>query len=96
MLKLMKYEFRKLRGALLSMLGILAVLEVGFFVGTNMEKPTMTGVSLGLLTLLVFVVYAYILLAGMASYSRELKEKSGYLIFLAPVRPIGVVLSKLV
>ena len=31
----------------------------------------------------------------MASYARELKEKSGYLIFMTPVSPLGVVVSKL-
>ena len=95
MLKLMKYEFRKMRATLLAMLGVLAALEVGFLIGAHREKAELTGVCLGLITVLVFIVYAYILLAGMASYSRELKEKSGYLIFMAPVRPIGVVLSKL-
>lgn len=96
MLKLMKYEFRKLRTALLAMLGLLVVLEAGFLFGVYREKPDMTAVSLALISVLVFAAYAYILVAGMVSYSRELKEKSGYLIFMAPVRPIGVVLSKLV
>lgn len=95
MLKLMKYEFRKLRSTLLILLGSAAALEVGFLVSQSLEKNSMMAVCLGLLTLLTFLVYAYILLAGMASYSRELKEKSGYLIFMAPVRPIGVVVSKL-
>ena len=95
MLKLMKYEFRKLRTALLVMLLVLAGLEAGFLIGIHAEKPDLTGISLGLITLLVFVVYAFILISGIVSYSRELKEKSGYLIFMAPVHPIGVVLSKL-
>ena len=95
MLKLMKYEFRKMRTTLLILLGVLAVLEIGFIAGTHMERPTLTAVSIALLTALVFAAYAYILVAGVVSYSRELKDKSGYLIFLAPVRPISVVLSKL-
>ena len=96
MLKLMKYEFRKLRNTLLIMLATLAALEIGFLVGEAMEKTGLMTVSLVLISVLVFLVYAYIILAGMASYSRELKEKSGYLVFMVPVRPIGVVLSKLV
>ncbi len=95
MLKLMKYEFRKLRSTLLIMLGSLAALEIGFIVGVSMKKDGMVAVCLTLISILVFVVYAYILLAEMASYSRELKEKSGYLIFMTPVRSVGVVLSKL-
>ncbi|MBR1822387.1 MAG: hypothetical protein IJ769_12315 [Clostridia bacterium] len=96
MLKLMKYEFRKLRNTLFAMLAALAALEVGFFAGHAMEKPVLTSICIGLISMLVFLVYAYIILAGMASYSRELKEKSGYLIFMTPVSPLGVVLSKLV
>ena len=95
MLKLMKYEFRKLRTTLLALLGVLAALEIGFLVGVAQEKSSLTAISIILLMVLTFVVYAYIILAGMASYSRELKEKSGYLIFMTPVSPLGVVLSKL-
>ena len=95
MLKLMKYEFRKLRTALLALMASLAVLEVGFLVGQAMDKGAWVAVSTVLISILVFVVYGYIIVAGMASYSRELKDKSGYLIFMTPVRPLGVVLSKL-
>lgn len=96
MLKLMKYEFRKLRATLLAMLGALAALEIGFIAGIRLDKNGLTAVCITLISILVFVVYAYILLAGMASYSRELKEKSGYLIFMTPVSPLGIVLSKLI
>ena len=43
----------------------------------------------------MFVSYAFLLIAGIISYSRELTDKSGYLAFMVPVRPISVVLSKL-
>ena len=95
MFKLMKYEFRKLRNALLIMLGTLAALEIGFIAGNMTKKSGMMETCLILIVILTFVVFAYIILAGMASYSRELKEKSGYLIFMTPVSPLGVVLSKL-
>ena len=95
MLKLMKYEFRKLRTTLLCMLAALAALEIAFLAGLQLHKNAWISVSVVLLTLLGFAVYAYIILAGMTSYSRELKEKSGYLIFMTPVSPLGVVLSKL-
>lgn len=96
MFKLMKYEFRKLRTALVVMVCALAALEIGFVLGTLLKRDGVAAICLGLITVLTFLVYAYIVLAGMASYSRELKEKSGYLIFMAPVTPLGVVLSKLV
>ena len=96
MFKLMKYEFRKLRTALLAMLGTLVALEIGFLVGNAMQKTTLTAPCLTLIVVLAFIVYAYIVLAGMASYSRELQEKSGYLVFMVPVPTLGVVLSKLI
>ena len=58
MLKLMKYEFRKLRTALLAMLGLLVVLEAGFLFGVYREKPELTAVSLALISVLVFAAFA--------------------------------------
>ena len=69
----------------------LATLEVGFIAGLALNKNTMMAVCLGLITLLVFLVYLYIVVAGIASYDRELREKSGYLVFMVPVRPIDAI-----
>ena len=95
MLKLMKYEFRKLRTALLILLAVLAGLEIGFIAGQALNKSVLMGVCLGLITMLAFGVYCFILVSGVTSYSRELSTRTGYLIFMTPVGPLGVVLSKL-
>lgn len=95
MLKLMKYEFRKTRATLLVMLAALALLEAGFLIGDRLDDYRVAGVCLGLLTVLVFAVYVYILIAGIVSYSRELNDKTGYMTFMVPVGPMGVVASKL-
>lgn len=96
MLKLMKYEFRKMRLTLGVMLLALVALEIGFLVGDATRNATVIGVSLGLMMPLAFAVYVYILVAGIASYSRELNDKTGYLTFMTPVSPAGIVASKLV
>lgn len=96
MLKLMKYEFRKTRATLLIMAAVLAALEAGFLVGLRVERDTLWIVCVTLISMLVFGVYAYILISGIARYASELKDRSGYLIFMTPTRPIGIVLSKLV
>ncbi len=96
MLKLMKYEFRKLRNTLLIMLAVLAGLELGFLAGSALNKNALMYASLALISTLAFAVYGYILVAGIVSYSRELRDRSGYLTFMVPVRPVGIVLSKLV
>ena len=95
MLKLMKYEFRKSRTVLLGMLAALAALEAGYLAGNAAKNYRVMGVCLGLLTALMFAVYFYILIAGIASYSRELNDKTGYMAFMAPVSPLGIVVSKL-
>ena len=95
MLKLMKYEFRKWRTTLLALLGGLVALEVGFIVGLKLDRPTLMTVCLSLIGLLTFAAFAYLTIAGIAGYSQELREKSGYLVFMAPVQPISIVLSKL-
>lgn len=95
MLKLMKYEFRKMRTPLWVMLIILMVLEGGFIVGEIAEKSVLSTSCLLLILLMMAVVCGYILIAAIVSYSRELKDRSGYLIFMTPVRTISVVTSKL-
>ena len=95
MLKLMKYEFRKWRTALLAMVGGLAALEIGFLAGLTLNKTGMMSVCLILIAILTFASFACIVIAGIASYSQDLREKSGYLLFMVPVPTLGVVLSKL-
>ena len=68
MLKLMKYEFRKLRTPLLVMVLILAGLEIGFLAGYKLEKTVLTAISVTLLTTLVFVSYAFLLIAGVVAW----------------------------
>ncbi|MBR1561019.1 MAG: hypothetical protein IJ646_12330 [Clostridia bacterium] len=95
MLKLMKYEFRKMRTVLLILLGGVALLQAAFMVGDKIEDYRVVGVSLTLLTLLAFVVYFYIMAAGFLSYSRELSDKTGYMAFMTPVGPMKLIGSKL-
>ena len=95
MLKLMKYEFRKWRSALLGMVAGLIALEVGFIAGLALDKTALMSVCLVLIAILTFASFACIVIAGIASYSQDLRQKSGYLLFMVPVPTLGVVLSKL-
>lgn len=95
MLKLMKYELRKLSNTLIILLIALAALEVGFIAGQLLDRQPLSFVCLVLIGMLAFGAYVYIIVSGVVNYSRELKEKSGYLAFMVPVRTIGVVASKL-
>ena len=93
MIRLMKYELRKMRTPLLIMLLILAVLQAGFMLGEYLDRENLAFICLWLISMLAFAVYGYILISGVVSYSRELKDRTGYLVFMAPVRPISIVLS---
>ena len=95
MLKLMKYEFRKMRTTLVILLLALAALELMFALGTGLDKRGWIMTSLVLLSMLACCIYGYILVAGIVSYSRELSDRTGYLVFMTPTRPLGIVLSKL-
>lgn len=95
MLKLMKYELCKWRVTLLALLAGLAGLEAGFLVGQMTDRPVLMVTCLSLIAFLAFAAFAYLTIAGIAGYSRELGDRSGYLIFMTPVRPLGIVLSKL-
>ena len=95
MLKLMKYEFMKMRVTLLALVAGLIALEAGFLIGEATNRTAMMSVCLTLVLILTFGVFAYLIIAGIVSYSQELRDKSGYLIFMTPVRPLGIVLSKL-
>ncbi len=95
MLKLMKYELRKWRTTLLALLVGLVALELGFIAGQKLNKPELMTICLSLIVLLTFAAFAYLVIAGIASYSQELREKCGYLVFMAPVHPVSIVASKL-
>ncbi len=95
MLKLMKYEFRKMRTTLIVLLLALAALELMFVLGAGLDRKGWVMTSLVLLSMLAFCIYGYILVAGIVSYSRELNDRTGYLVFMTPTRPLGIVLSKL-
>ena len=95
MIKLIKYEFRKMRTTLLTLLLVLAALEVVFLIGMNADNEKMYGISMGVIGFLVFGVYGYVLIAGVVGYARELSNRTGYLLFMAPVRPLSIIIGKL-
>ena len=95
MLKLMKYEFIRSRTTMFVLGGILGGAELIFLFG-NMTKNSST-MATGMV-LLVFgssIIYFTIWLLGLISFSRDLREKSGYMVFLATISPYKIVFSKM-
>ena len=110
MLKLMKYELRKNRTLLLTILGIIAALEAYFLISARITAGyTLRGVfsdaatraeinlavSMGLLAAASFGTALAIFVMGVAGYSRELNQKTSYLVFMTPNSTLAMVGSKL-
>ena len=96
MLNLLKYEFRKALTAMLILLGGTLAAEAYFLYGLRVmeEKPEHLAISMLVLLLLSLVVYIFVLVRGVASYSGELKSRSSYLIFMTPNSTRKIMASK--
>ena len=95
MLKLVKYELRKNRTAILVLLAIAAALEAYFLISIAREASEDVYAAIALLTLLFACVSFAVFILGVSSYSGELKRRSSYLIFMTPNSALAVVISKL-
>lgn len=95
MLKSMKYEFRKNAFTLAVMGVIFVIAEVMFLIGVGAENGKLFGIGMTVLVLIGFVGSVYILINGVGAYSRDLKDKSGYLVFMTPISTYKVIGAKL-
>ena len=95
MLKLIKYELRKARTPLLVLLAVTAALEGCYLYGLMAEKDAWMGG--GMIGLWVGTIGAVVTLMVIAitSYSRELKDRSAWLIFITPNSGVKIMASKL-
>lgn len=95
MLKMTKYEYRKNIFPLLIVFIVFACLEVYFVAATLLELEAHSTIAMTLLMLAAFCSYIFVLLYGVISYSADLKNKSGYLVFMAPISSYKVIGAKL-
>lgn len=99
MLKLLKYEFRKCRTLLLTLLAVTAVLEGYFLISLRLVSSQSSYenhlvIAVGLLVLATYVVAILVFVKGITSYSSELKDRSAYLIFMTPTTGLQIMGSK--
>jgi len=96
MAKTMKYEIIRNKLTLIILLGVLAWAEITFLFGliTNSARAT----ELGVLFLMLGsgVSYFTVWLLGLLSFSKDLRQKSGYMVFLTPVSSYKVVFAKII
>lgn len=96
MFKMLKYEWRKNILSPLIVLGVFAALEVYFLIGCyGLDSLAHVSAAASFLMLAALFSYIFVLLYGIISYSSDLKNKSGYLVFMAPISSFKILGSKL-
>lgn len=94
MWKLLKYEFRRARTSLLTVLGVIAVLEMYFLISLGVDHMEHVFIAALLMMFATYGAAVYIFVRGVASYASELKAKSAYLIFMTPNSGLKIMGSK--
>ena len=94
MARIMKYEFIKNRFRYLVMIAIMIIVEVAFLISNAVSYRISSGMSVililaGLGTLLI------VIFEGIAMYNRDLREKSGYMLFMTPLPSWQILLGKI-
>ena len=96
MFKLTKYEFRKNITAPAILLGVILAVEAFFLGSIALAPEKMAGIlSFSLLALIMFFSFFIVQIFSIISYSKELRSKSGYMTFMAPISSYQVIGSKL-
>ncbi len=95
MLKLIKYEARKNRTLLAVVLSVIAALEAYFLISIAVKSEVNAFIATSLIPFACMFTGLTIFIMGISAYSRELKQKSSYLIFMTPSSPLSIVASKL-
>lgn len=96
MCKLLKYELRKNRTAICIFLALATALEIWFLYAVHHQDDgqLQLALSTSMLMLSGYAAIIYVMIVGVTSYSKELKEKSAYLIFMTPNSGLKIIGSK--
>lgn len=95
MLKLMKYELIKQKTSKIIIAAVLLVLEIMFFAGVIIENENMWALAVAFLLLLVIITFFIVALEAIFTYSNDLKDKSGYMLFMTPHSVYEIMGSKI-
>ncbi len=95
MFRLSKYELRKNMIALLVLLGGLAGLEIGYLFGVKSGRQELALMWLAFFALYALICYFAVFIFAITNYYREINSRTSYLVFMTPVSPLGIILSKM-
>lgn len=96
MFKLLKYEFIKNRVALIIISALLLISEGLFLFGFATENDKLIGTAIVLLVLLAPVCIMGGLIIGAGTYTKELSNKVGFLVYMTPNSSFKIVGSKFI
>ena len=96
MLNLIKYEFIKQRSSKLIALGIFAILEVIFLLGTALEHDGFLGFSMGFLAVVSIVFIFWLGIEAIFTLSSDMRNKSGYMLFMTPNSVYKIMAGKVI
>lgn len=96
MLKLMKYEFKKQAFSKYIILALVGLIEIGYLVGLYWDKQGVLGTSIMLMSILAFGSMFYLAFECIDTFSKDLKQKCSYMLFLTPRTAYSIVGAKLI
>lgn len=95
MLKMIKYEMRRNLFPYLLMASALLFLEVLFGLGVFLKKDTILSMSVMGLMLFGFAGLLFVAVHAIQLYSKDLKNKVGYMVFMTPIPSYKVLGAKI-
>ncbi|MCR5147350.1 MAG: hypothetical protein K6C35_00085 [Eubacterium sp.] len=95
MLKTMKYEIIRNKMTLFILGSVIGAAELVFLFGLITDKRSTIGLGIALLVFGTSIVYFSIWLLGIMSFSHDLRDKTGYMVFLTPISPYKIIFSKI-
>lgn len=95
MLKLMKYELMKQKTSKIIIAAILLILEIAFVVGGIIKNEEVWLTAAGIFSIVVMITFFIVALEAIITYSNDLKEKSGYMLFMTPHSVYTIMGSKI-
>lgn len=94
MLKLMKYEFRKQAFSKGVILALLAIAEIVFGYSVITDNENVLATSIGLLVTIAFASLFFVSYEAIITFSKDLKEKCSYMLFLVPKSTYTIIGAK--
>lgn len=92
--RIMKYEIRKSRTIFILMAAMLLILEASFLIVNSFSYKRASILFLIFLNC-ALITYALVLINGVGMFSRDMREKSGFMVYMTPVPVWQIILGKI-